>query len=176
MIAEIAVEGLVYHIDAPFTYSIPENFEVSMGCRVLVPFGNGNKKKQGFVLDIKSRSEIDESIKLKSIVAVLDEVPLLDDEMLSLVTYLKENTFCTLFEAAKAMLPSGIGLQYIVSFMVDETVSSSVIEKFLPDLNNCSKLVKLGFAIYNNLQKFFTYIFYHTIWCSVKYFTPNGVF
>ena len=129
LIAEIAVEGLVYHIDAPFTYLIPENFEVSKGCRVLVPFGNGNKKKQGFVLNIKSRSEIDESIKLKSIVAVLDEVPLLDDEMLSLVTYLKENTFCTLFEAAKAMLPSGIGLQYIVSFMVDETVSSSVIEK-----------------------------------------------
>lgn len=129
LIAEVAVEGLVYHIDAPFTYLIPEKFEVSKGCRVLVPFGNGNRKKQGFVLNIKSRSEIDESIKLKSIVAVLDEVPLLDDEMLSLVTYLKENTFCTLFEAAKAMLPSGIGLQYIVSFMVDETVSSSVIEK-----------------------------------------------
>ena len=129
LIAEIAVEGLVYHIDAPFTYLIPEKFEVSKGCRVLVPFGNGNRKKQGFVLDIKSRSEIDESIKLKSIVAVLDEVPLLDDEMLSLVTYLKENMFCTLFEAAKAMLPSGIGLQYVVSFMVDETVSSSVIEK-----------------------------------------------
>ncbi len=129
LIAEVAVEGLVYHIDAPFTYLIPENFEVSKGCRVLVPFGNGNRKKQGFVLNIKSLSEIDESIKLKSIVAVLDEVPLLDDEMLSLVTYLKENTFCTLFEAAKAMLPSGIGLQYIVSFMVDETVSSSVIEK-----------------------------------------------
>ena len=129
LIAEVAVEGLVYHIDAPFTYLIPENFEVSKGCRVLVPFGNGNRKKQGFVLNIKSRSEIDESIKLKSIVAVLDEVPLLDDEMLSLVTYLKENTFCTLFEAAKAMLPSGIGLQYVVSFMVDETVSSSVIEK-----------------------------------------------
>ncbi len=129
LIAEVAVEGLVYHIDAPFTYLIPENFEVSKGCRVLVPFGNGNRKKQGFVLNIKSRSEIDESIKLKSIVAVLDEVPLLDDEMLSLVMYLKENTFCTLFEAAKAMLPSGIGLQYVVSFMVDETVSSSVIEK-----------------------------------------------
>ena len=72
--AEVAVEGLVYHIDAPFTYLIPETLEVLAGCRVLVPFGNGNKKKQGFVLNIKSRSEIDESIKLKSIAAVLDEV------------------------------------------------------------------------------------------------------
>ena len=56
-------------------------------------------------------------------------MPLLNDEMLSLVTYLKENTFCTLFEAAKAMLPSGIGLDYVVSFMADESVSSTVIEK-----------------------------------------------
>ena len=129
LIAEVAVEGLVYHIDAPFTYAIPEALTVQAGCRVLVPFGNGNKKKQGFILKIKSRSEFDSSIKLKSIVAVLDEVPLLNDEMLSLVTYLKENTFCTLFEAAKAMLPSGIGLNYVVSFMVDENVSSTVIEK-----------------------------------------------
>jgi len=154
LIAEIAVEGLVYHIDAPFTYSIPENFEVSKGCRVLVPFGNGNKKKQGFVLDIKSRSEIDESIKLKSIVAVLDEVPLLDDEMLSLVTYLKENTFCTLFEAAKAMLPSGIGLQYIVSFMVDENVSSSVIEKLSQEEKAVYEYLKGG-CKFQKKEKFF---------------------
>ncbi|MBE6747640.1 MAG: primosomal protein N' [Ruminococcaceae bacterium] len=129
LIAEVAVEGLVYHIDAPFTYLIPENLNVLAGERVLVPFGNGNKKKQGFVLNVKSRSETDEGIRLKSIAAVLDEVPLLNDEMLSLVTYLKENTFCTLFEAAKAMLPSGIGLDYVVSFMADENVSSTVIEK-----------------------------------------------
>lgn len=144
LIAEIAVEGLVYHIDAPFTYLIPETLDVSAGCRVLVPFGNGNKKKQGFVLNIKSRSKVDESIKLKSIAAVLDEVPLLNDEMLSLVTYLKENTFCTLFEAAKAMLPSGIGLEYVVSFMADESVSSTVIEKLTTEEKQVYNLLKGG--------------------------------
>ena len=144
LIAEVAVEGLVYHIDAPFTYLIPENLNVLAGCRVLVPFGNGNKKKQGFVLNVKSRSETDESIKLKSIAAVLDEVPLLNDEMLSLVTYLKENTFCTLFEAAKAMLPSGIGLDYVVSFMADESVSSTVIEKLTTEEKAVYDFLKEG--------------------------------
>ncbi len=144
LIAEVAVEGLVYHIDAPFTYAIPEALTVQAGCRVLVPFGNGNKKKQGFILNIKSRSEFDSSIKLKSIVAVLDEVPLLNDEMLSLVTYLKENTFCTLFEAAKAMLPSGIGLNYVVSFMVDESVSSTVIEKLTTEEKEVYNFLKDG--------------------------------
>ena len=144
LIAEVAVEGLVYHIDAPFTYVIPETLSVLPGCRVLVPFGNGNKKKQGFVLSTKSRSEYSGGIKLKSIAAVLDETPLLNDEMLSLVTYLKENTFCTLFEAAKSMLPSGIGLEYVVSFMADESVSSTVIEKLSTEEKQVYDFLKGG--------------------------------
>ncbi len=143
-VAEVAVEGLVYQIDAPFSYLIPETLEVSKGSRVLVPFGNGNKKKQGFVLNIKPFAESDSSIKLKSVVAVLDEVPLLNDEMLSLVTYLKEQTFCTLFEAAKAMLPSGIGLQYVVSFMVDESVPASVVEKLQNEEREVYEFLKGG--------------------------------
>ena len=144
LIAEVAVEGLVYHIDAPFTYLIPEKFNVFAGCRVLVPFGNGNKKRQGFVLKVKSRNEFDGDVKLKSVAAVLDEQPLLNEEMLSLVTYLKENTFCTLFEAAKAMLPSGIGLEYVVSFMADESVSSTVIEKLTTEEKQVYMLLKDG--------------------------------
>lgn len=142
LIAEVAVEGLVYHIDAPFSYIVPENLVVSPGCRVLIPFGNGNRKKQGFVLKLKSRSEAESDIKLKSIVAVLDEEPLLNDEMLSLVFYLKEHTFCTLFEAARAMLPSGIGLEYVVSYMVDESVSSETVKKLTEEELEVYNLLK----------------------------------
>ena len=49
-----------------YSYKIPFEFEGKAveGCRVMVPFGNGNKKKQGFVLNIKSRSKVDESIEI----------------------------------------------------------------------------------------------------------------
>ena len=144
LIAEIAVEGIVYHIDSLFTYAIPEGFSVAPGCRVLVPFGNGNRKKQGFVINVKSRNEADETLKLKSISAVLDEVPLLNDEMISLVSYLKEHTFCTYFEAAKAMLPSGIGLNYVVSFMVDENAPLTVIEKLTTEEKEVFDFLKGG--------------------------------
>lgn len=144
LIAEVAVEGLVYHIDTVFTYLVPENMEVVPGVRVLVPFGNGNKKKQAFVLDVKPKTDFQNDFKLKSIVAVLDELPLLNMEMLSLVKYLKENTFCTLFEAAKAMLPTGIGLQYVVSFMVDESVPVSVIEKLSTEEKEVYDFLKGG--------------------------------
>ncbi len=127
-VAEVAVEGLSYHFDAPYSYKIPEALLKSAvaGCRVMVPFGNGNRKKQGLILSVMPLSEVHSKVKLKSISAVLDDEPLFDDEMLSLVMWLKDNTFCTLFEAARAMLPGGIGLNYVVSFMADDTTIEAV--------------------------------------------------
>ena len=116
----------MYHFDAPYSYRIPFELEPSAlpGCRVMVPFGNGNRKKQGLILSVKPLFEADNSMKLKSIASVIDEKPLFTEEMLQLVTWLKENTFCTLFEAAKAMLPAGIGLNYVVSFMANKLSES----------------------------------------------------
>ncbi len=120
--ALVAVEGLVYHFDAPYSYKIPFELEKSaqIGCRVMVPFGNGNKKKQGLILSVKPLFELETNAKLKSISSIIDEKPLFTEEMIELVFWLKENTFCTLFEAAKAMLPAGIGLNYVESFVVNE--------------------------------------------------------
>ncbi len=132
--ALVAVEGIIYHFDAPYSYKIPFELEpmAKPGCRVMVPFGNGNKKRQGLILSVKPLLEAENNMKLKSILSVLDENPLFNEEMLSLVTWLKENTFCTLFEAAKAMLPSGIGLNYVVSYIAKD-VDSSVSEKLNAD-------------------------------------------
>ncbi|MBS7359181.1 MAG: primosomal protein N' [Oscillospiraceae bacterium] len=132
--AEVAVEGLVYHFDAPYSYKIPVELETSAkpGCRVTVPFGNGNKKKQGLILSVKPLIEAENSGKLKFISSVLDSLPLFSDEMLELVVWLKDNTFCTLFEAAKAMLPAGIGLNFVVSYMAN-SISKTQISKLKDD-------------------------------------------
>ena len=148
--ALVAVEGLVYHFDAPYSYKIPAELEAKAqpGCRVMVPFGNANKKKQGLILSVKPLIEADNGVKLKVISSVLDEKPLFDEERLALVTWLKDNTFCTLFEAAKAMLPAGIGLNYIISY-VAEKVDSTQLDKLSFDekrvyeyLKESSKYVK----------------------------------
>lgn len=132
--ALVAVEGLVYHFDAPYSYKIPFELEpyALPGCRVMVPFGNGNRKKQGLILSVKPLFEADDNIKLKSIASVIDDKPLFNEEMLELVTRLKENTFCTLFEAAKAMLPAGIGLNYVISYM-SQKVDESLLSKLSDD-------------------------------------------
>ena len=143
LVAEVAVEGLVYHFDAPYSYRIPTELEgkAVAGCRIMVPFGNSNRKKQGLILSVKPFSEAENQGKLKSITGVLDNKPLFDDEMLSLVFRLKETTFCTLFEAAKAMLPAGIGLNYVVSFMANNI-----------DEDSFGKLKEDEASVYNYLK------------------------
>lgn len=115
--ARVAVDAAVFTFDKEFDYIIPPELEtaVQKGCRVTVPFGNGNKKRLGIVFDV---TDYTEGKRLKKISEVLDEAPLLNEEMLELAKWIKDRTFCTLYEAAKAMLPSGINHRMVVSYAV----------------------------------------------------------
>lgn len=109
MIARIAVDKAAFSFDKLFDYSVPDYLEskIRIGCRVLVPFGAGEQKRQGMVFGLSEKPE-DDSVKLKDITCVLDEEPVLDGELMGLCEYLAERTFCTRFEAVKAMLPPGL--------------------------------------------------------------------
>lgn len=111
-VAAVAVENSAFSFDKPFSYLLGDD-KCSSGCRVLVPFGRGNKCRQGIVMSV---SETGGDEKLKKISQVIDEAPVLNDEMLKLVEWLKERTFCTLFEAAKAVLPSGMCHRTITTY------------------------------------------------------------
>lgn len=108
-IANIGVENCAYSFDSLFSYLIPPALsgDVCEGIRVLVPFGNGNTIRQGFVFSVVSADEGTAS-SYKSIISVLDPQPLLDPEMVRLAELIRERTFCTYFIAAKALLPGGM--------------------------------------------------------------------
>ena len=95
-IAKVAVEQAAFHFDKFYDYCLPEALEpVEPGCRVLVPFGGGNRKRQGLVVGFSETAEVD---RLKPIAAVLDREPLLSPEMLQLALWLRERTFCSAFD------------------------------------------------------------------------------
>lgn len=114
-IAKVAVENTAYHFDKAFDYLIPQELvsEALPGCRVLVPFGVSNSKRQGMILGLEKQGE---SKKIKPVLAVLDKAPLLSNETVSLVFWLKEHYFCTLFEAVKLLLPVGINLKMRIRY------------------------------------------------------------
>ena len=63
MIAQVAVSDCVYAIDRPYSYRIPDGLTLQPGMRVLVPFGNGNRKKEAVVLAVSAGEEA----KLKAV-------------------------------------------------------------------------------------------------------------
>ncbi len=145
--ARVAVETAVFTFDKLFDYSIPENLEASAkkGCRVTVPFGRTNKKCVGIIFDVADKTE---SKNVKKISEVLDESPLLTEEMLELAEWIKDRTFCTLYEAAKAMLPTGINHKIVASYAVNPEYS----ETYIDELDETQK------EIYLYLQKRGTFV------------------
>ena len=108
-LAQIAISGVPYAADRPYTYLIPDALPVQAGVRVTVPFGRGNRRSEGFVLEV-SAGEADE--RCKPIDAVLDDAPLLGDELLRLVRWMKARYFCTYYDAIRTILPSGVWFRY----------------------------------------------------------------
>ena len=119
----VAVERTVYHFDEAFSYAVPPDLEAQAqpGCRVLVPFGKGNATRQGMIL---SRTEAPEASKLKVLQAVLDPAPLLSNEALFAVPWMKAHYFCTLYEAVKLFLPVGITYQMRTFYTLSAPVSA----------------------------------------------------
>jgi len=128
-VARIAIENTVYHFDKAFDYIVPDELirSAKSGCRVMVPFGAANSKRQGIILEITNQNNVD---KLKPILAVLDQAPLLSNEALSLIIWMKGHYFCTLFDAAKLLLPTGINLKIKTEYSLLSAVHSIDIEKF----------------------------------------------
>lgn len=106
-IAKIAVAAATFSIDKPYSYRIPPELQddLETGMRVLVPFGQGNKRSEGIVLNVSQEVE---RTKLKNISALLDERPVLDEYGIKLALWLRERYFSTLYNAVLAMLPTGL--------------------------------------------------------------------
>ncbi len=128
VVAHIAVDRTAYHFDKPYDYIVPASLVAGAepGCRVMVPFGTGNRKRQGIILSMGETTELE---KIKPIVSVLDKEPVLSAEMLKLVAWIKEHTFCTWYDAVKLVLPAGINMRIVASYcMVDGVDIDSVTD------------------------------------------------
>ena len=102
----VAVSNATFHFDKLYTYAVmPDQQDtVRLGSMVLVPFGRGSRARMGVVLACDAEPE---SAKLKYLFDVAPASACLTPELLRLVHFLKERTFCTYYEAVKAVIPYG---------------------------------------------------------------------
>ncbi|MDR1538083.1 MAG: primosomal protein N' [Clostridiales bacterium] len=115
--AQVAVPLPQRQLDRLFDYRIPEGLLdlVKPGCRVIVPFGGGNKRYESYVVSLTDECGI-EAEKIKDVLQVLDEKPLLSSEMLQLARWMRDKYYSTLADCIRCLLPAGIHMK------VDEVV------------------------------------------------------
>ena len=106
-IAQAAVNDANIHFDRLYSYCVPPRLAGRLwpGSMVLVPFGRGNKPRMAVVLDVQEVEDAPD--KLKTLLDAAPEEARLTPDLMELVRFLKERTFCTWFEAVKAVIPYG---------------------------------------------------------------------
>ena len=121
-IARVALSAVTYAIDKPYDYRIPPELEEGAcpGVRVIVPFGAGNRRTEGIILTTGQASATEK--RLKSLVSLLDEAPVLDREGIRLALWMRERFFCTVYEAVRAMLPAGLWFSLHDSYRIAEGI------------------------------------------------------
>jgi primosomal protein N' (replication factor Y) (superfamily II helicase) len=111
-IAEVIVDVPTMQTDQPFTYEVPTELQavIETGMRVEVPFGQGDRHIQGFVVGLSQIAKIDQP--LKPITRLLDLSPVVNDELLQLADYMKQTTFAFKITCLQTMLPSVMKAEY----------------------------------------------------------------
>lgn len=142
-VAKVIVDVPTMQTDQPFTYLVPENLneQLAVGMRVEVPFGNGNRHVQGFVLAIEPMAAmvLDETnVQLKELVAVLDLKPVLNTEMLALADYMKGKTFAFKITCLQTMLPSVMRADYQKYIYLTDELSEELQDQLFYGLEEIS--------------------------------------
>lgn len=147
--AKVIVRNNSIYTDNLFTYEIPEflSENIKIGHRVLVPFGIYNKPVEAFVFDIVS--ELDEDIKTKKVVDILDEEAIFSKDDISLIGWMRNKYLCTYIDCINLLYPKGYKLNnYKVLTLINDDLdnlsdSEMNLIKIIKENHGCIKLEKI---------------------------------
>lgn len=127
MVAEVILNSSARATDRIYHYAIPDGWQITVGMRVVVPFGRGNRTMEGYVLQTRKTS--DQAV-LKPIAKIIDSNPLFDETMVALIKFMRHRYFCTYAEAVKTVIPAGVTMkfrQYVtLNDLSEEALQSAV--------------------------------------------------
>ena len=134
MIVSVLVEISINKKEKTFDYLVPDNMQnmIQIGKRVFVPFGK--QKLEGFIINIKDKSEYD----LKSIISIVDDEPILTEELLKLGKEISDDIVCNLIKIYQAMLPKAYKASSKTNMSIKEDkyiklVSKEIALNFIKD-------------------------------------------
>lgn len=109
VIAKVAVQAATYAIDKVYDYLLPEELPGQVGCRVLVPFGRGNRLSEAMILSLHQAVP---DKPLKAVRSLLDDEPVITEKELRLALWMTRRYFCTFYDALRTVLPAAVWYHY----------------------------------------------------------------
>lgn len=142
-IAKVYIIDVPYHVDIAYSYFIPGHLEDSVlsGMVVEVPFGKGNRKMTGIVVDITDEECTE---KTKPVASVIGDGPILTGELIGLCRFIKDYTLCTFGDAVRAVIPSAALSKVITYYRIipeNERVSDVGLNAALDAIGERGRLV-----------------------------------
>lgn len=130
MIVNVVLENKTRVLDRLFSYSVPKELvsSVKRGCRVIVPFGRGNSKKLGLIVEITDNPLVD--VKLKDIYKLIDYEPLISEELIDLALFMRDRYLSDLSSAFQRVLPPGNWKDLEKLIYLNEEVDDKDISEF----------------------------------------------
>ena len=106
MYVKVIIEIGVKAVDKEYIYKVPTAFldKIKVGVRVKVNFGT--QLLEGFITEIINNYE--GNILVRDILEVVDDTPILNEEMFELADYLVNKTLCSKISAFQVMLPKAL--------------------------------------------------------------------
>ena len=131
-IAEVIVDVPTLQTNIPYEFKIPKKFQedIAVGMRVIVPFGQGDRRVQGFITKLKDEQNFDGD--LKEILKLMDLDPVLNQEMIHLGEWMAQTTYSFRISCYQTMLPTVLRARYqkIVKLTDKEIDDSQLFDIF----------------------------------------------
>jgi primosomal protein N' (replication factor Y) len=104
--ADVIIDISLEKLDKTYQYAIPETLSETavVGAKVLVPFGGGNRKIEGYIIGTSDTPVFDPA-KTKEIDSVVAGAVSLEHRAIALAFWMKEHFGGTMNEALKTVLP-----------------------------------------------------------------------
>ena len=109
-------------IPGTYTYRIPDDMQVSIGMRVLVPFG---RKKIFTAIVVMLHDREPKGYDVKEILGPLDEKPILRHPQLDFWQWIADYYLCSVGEVYKAAVPSGLKVESETTISVNPDFEES---------------------------------------------------
>ena len=126
MVAEVIINSTVKNLNKTFDYNVPAEIAgtISVGSRVLVPFGNSRKLEEGFVVGFKEKS----NYKVKDIYALQDGFRL-TRKNIELAQWMANKYFCNISDCIKMMLPPGTTSKIVDNRVKEKSLNFVYLKK-----------------------------------------------